>query len=110
MADQLENKNNIASQLLDVEIMYLVNQGPKRLSEIRTALAKVFGIEPEMTTITLRVRELTAKGFVMKLETNGDAIYALTSEGHHLLGEFIESISQIALTMQLGLNQKLVRT
>ena len=110
-SDPSSTAKNIAHQLLDVELLYLLNLRPESLRGLSRYLITAFGIDPGATSIFTRLKALERSGLVMVLpeQASSGEIYAISPLGTQKLGEGIESLSEISLTMQLGLCQKLTK-
>jgi DNA-binding PadR family transcriptional regulator len=107
----------VSQRLADAEILYVLSFQPMKIMNL---------IDSLRTTFDLSVTHEVALDIISNLESgkllaafrktgesemgdSSDDVYGITPYGLKLLKEFVESLSQIALTMQLGFNQKLVR-
>ena len=103
----------VREKVLDLEILYLLNLRPKRASELRNLLVSTFRVNASDEIIASRISYLVSLGLarmsVGSATQVDNCMYSLTPKGAKELDEGIQSLSEIALTMQLSLTQPLVK-
>ena len=104
--------NAIARQLVDVEILYLLNFGPKSGYELRKQLSRAFNIRISYGTLyphlhALERSELISGTWSQKEESAPvkKRVYELTQNGSSLLRQSVQNLSIIANTMQMMMNK-----
>ncbi|MDG6904421.1 MAG: helix-turn-helix transcriptional regulator [Nitrososphaerota archaeon] len=102
-----EGASNLAKQLVDIEILYLLTFGPKSGYELKKQLQNWFKIGVSYGTLYPHLHSLESIGYVtgkwqQKFETAPlkKRTYTLTHSGEETLRGSIESLTKIALTMQ----------
>ena len=107
----------IARKLTEVEILYVLACKPKTLSELAAQMETTFGLETMDGMVTENLLTLKSRKFVRSFsnqpianqsDSNDFAFesFSITPLGLSILGQWIESLSEITLTMQLGLHQR----
>lgn len=110
----------VAHQLIEVEILYLLSYQPMTGSSLNDSLRRIFDLRVSLSELSGKLRYLEKEGLVKSVVSFGNGVgnkdhtsiesgYSITPLGSKALATYIESLSTVALTMQLGLNQKLVR-
>lgn len=106
----------IVQRLAGVEILYALSFQPMKLDGLIESARRTFGLAFGSGTLHEILANLEAEGLVAvlrkELQSDKDSsedVYGITSVGLKLLKEYIESLSQMTLTMQLGFDQKLLR-
>ncbi|MDG6995418.1 MAG: hypothetical protein JRN52_05805 [Nitrososphaerota archaeon] len=103
----------VREKVLDLEILYLLNLRPKRASELRDLLESMFRVKASDEIVASRISYLVSSGLARMTvgsATQADKwMYSLTPKGAKEMDEGIQSLSEIALTMQLSLTQPLVK-
>ena len=109
---QIAESANVAKQLMDVEILYLLTFSPKSGYELRKLLSSWFKINISYGTLYPHLHSLEKSGLVtgawqQKFDEAPlkKRMYSLTSLGQASLRGNIESMSKIALTMQFRMTQ-----
>jgi len=103
---------NVAKQLVDIEILYLLTFSPKSGYELRKHLLNWFKINISYGTLYPHLHALEKSGLVIgtwqqKFEEAPlkKRMYSLTPTGQRTLRGNIESLSKISLTMEFMLTQ-----
>jgi len=112
-----ERIQEIAVKLDTVEVLYVLALRPANISNLGDRLKSTFGFEMDSSRITDVIEILHSSGLIRKFSNYLDESQALRSPqeafsitplGLSKLAEWIESLSEITLTMQLGLDQRIV--
>jgi DNA-binding PadR family transcriptional regulator len=113
-----DDSKNISRQLVDVEILYLLNFGPKSGYQLKKNLASLFHLNLSYGTLYPHLHSLDKAQLISgtwKYQTETAPLkkrmYSLTQKGLTKLSKSIGSLARIALTMQfmiarLDLNPK----
>lgn len=103
----------VAHQLLDVEILYLLSRKPESMQGITRSLSSTFGLIVTPATVFARTTFLKSEGLVQMIlrsaigpDLSGEC-YTITPQGIEILSSWIDSLAEITLTMQLGINEKI---
>jgi hypothetical protein len=106
--------NEISEKLIGIEVLYVLASKPCGNSELASRLMTTFGFEVDSKTLEDVIEELESLHLVggssnysgnKPLDTHD--LFSVTSLGMTKLREWIESLSEITLTMQFGLHQRL---
>jgi len=111
-------QSQVARQLVDIEILYLLNFGAKSGYELRKSLSKSFGIKISYGTLYPHLHALERSSLIsgtwssQKEETTAQQqvslkkrVYDLTVQGTNVLKESIERLGSLSMTMQFLLNK-----
>jgi hypothetical protein len=114
---ELQNRE-ISQKLCDVEILYILSSNPKTLETLVGRLKYIFGLEIGTKVVLDRLTELILQKLVISFSSRleGQQIggnyshesFSLTPLGLNTLSQWIEALSEITLTMQLGLDQRIM--
>jgi hypothetical protein len=114
---ELKNRE-ISQKLCDVEILYILASNPKTLETLVGRLKTIFGLETVTKVVLDRLTELMSHKLVISFSSRleGQKVdgnyshesFSLTPLGLNALSEWIEALSEITLTMQLGLDQRIM--
>ncbi|MDG6905102.1 MAG: hypothetical protein JRN20_04875 [Nitrososphaerota archaeon] len=112
----ISDSGQLVQRLADVEILYLLSLQPLELNNLVRTLRTTFEYSTVKGTVSQLLASLEAEGLVAsfrkeatELGNSCSELFGITPTGLKLLRVHVESISGMALTMQLGYNQKLVR-
>ena len=110
------DSEQLVQRLADIEILYMLSFQPMTLNNLVDSLRATFDLPSARGTIGEILANLEAEGLVSvfrKSESqnrySADDLYGISPVGLKLLRGDIKSLSEIALTMQLGFSQKLMR-
>jgi len=114
---ELSKSREITQKLAGVEILYILASKPKTLTELTAQLKTTFGLETVSTAVVENLLDLRSRKFVRSFsshpilnqpaaDNSSHESFSITPLGLSTLSEWIESLSEITLTMQLGLNQR----
>ncbi|MGI0090288.1 MAG: hypothetical protein ACREBS_01135 [Nitrososphaerales archaeon] len=109
-----KDSTSVALQLLDVEILYLISYRPLTLNNLVDSFNSTFDLFVSPSALFGRLRYLERadklKSF-QKLGVGSDygELYSITLFGSKKLSGNMQSISEIALTMRLGINPKVIQ-
>ncbi len=114
---ELSKSREITQKLADVEILYILASKPKSLTELTARLKKTFGLETTSAVVKENLLDLRLRKFVRSFSNHPVANQSVADNFHHesfsitplglsTLSEWIESLSEVTLTMQLGLDQR----
>ncbi len=117
--DELDPRavSEIAAKLTEVEVLYILASKPAAVAELLGRVRNTFGLEADPIQIedvvdTLDSRKLIRRFSSFPGETShvgpSEESFSITLLGLVKLGKWIESLSEIAIIMQLGLNQRVV--
>ena len=105
-----DDSKNISRQLVDVEILYLLNFGPKSGYQLKKHLASSFHLDLSYGTLYPHLHSLDKAQLISgtwKYQSENAPLrkrmYSLTQKGLAKLSKSIGSLSRIALTMQFML-------
>ncbi len=105
-----EDSKNISRQLVDVEILYLLNFGPKSGYQLKKNLHSSFHLDLSYGTLYPHLHSLDKAQLISgtwKYQSENAPLrkrmYSLTQKGLAKLSKSIRSLSRIALTMQFML-------
>jgi hypothetical protein len=116
--DSLE-VNEVAGKLIEVEVLYVTSSKPAKLHELAGRLKATFGLDAKPHEINEAIESLESQRVIRRLsnypidasthsiEISTDT-FSITPLGLGKLGDWIESLSEIVLTMQLGLDQRVL--
>jgi hypothetical protein len=116
-ADEPVVSDEVANKLMEVEILYILASRPAATGELVAQLKGTFGLETDSTQVGQMIEKLDTLRWIRKFssfEADGSLsgsireAFSITPMGLAKLGGWIESLSEIALTMQLGLHQRVV--
>ena len=111
--------NEIADKLIIVETLYILAASPASPREVVNRLKSIFGLDSNENRVIGVLGGLADRNLIRKFSNFPDQTlslnlssesFSITPLGLKKLGEWLESLSEITLTMQLGLNQRLVVT
>jgi hypothetical protein len=109
--------NEIADKLVVVETLYILAPNSASPREVVGRLKNIFGFDSNGDRVMAVLESLAARNLIRKSSNFADQSpslnllsesYSITPHGLRKLGEWLESLSEITLTMQLGFNQRLV--
>jgi len=103
----------IAAKLIEVEVLYGFAPKPFTISELSNRLQTSFGLETDRTSLEETVDNLVSDGLLRNFSNysaDPEKFFSITPDGLSKLGEWIESLSEITLMMQLGLHQRIAMT
>ena len=106
----------LAQRLADVEILCLLSFQSMTINYLTDSLRTTFGLSISLPAVGEILSQLEIDYAIEPIRKVGspepnissDKVYAITTRGLKLLKEYIGSLSEIALTMQLGFNQKII--
>lgn len=105
----------IAGKLDVVEVLYVLASKPAIVLDLNGRLKAAFGLEMDFSRVGEVVEILDSRRLIRKFSNYSNESQSIPQEaltitalGLSKLGEWIESLSEIALTMQLGLDQRIV--
>ncbi|MDA4110999.1 MAG: hypothetical protein OK439_00560 [Thaumarchaeota archaeon] len=115
-----ERVDCLQEKLIDVEILYILTSKPTNISELKNNLNSTFGLKVDISALSEKLAELESEKLVRwfqlqptgsKSALNGlvEKSFSVTPKGLITLQGWIESLSEITLTLQLGLNQRVIR-
>ncbi len=113
ISEKERGANEIADSLVGVEALYILAANPATTREVVSRLRTNFGLDAE----TDQIRPVLANLITRKLIRNFGSLpgqvtpldsFSITPLGLSTLSKWLESLSEITLTMQLGLSQRLV--
>lgn len=107
----------IACKLDIVEVLYVLASKPGTVSDLNSRLRATFGFEMEFSRSREVIEILDSRKLVRKFSNyqseNHSAVssqeaFSITPAGLTKLDEWLQSLSEITLTMQLGLDQRIL--
>jgi hypothetical protein len=109
--------NEIAQILYDVEVLYILAPKPLSLNQLVNRLKTTFGLETNPIELK-RVLDLLDSRRVVRMLSNyssdntlsgvSQESFCVTPLGLSTFGRSLEALAEITLTMQLGLEQRVV--
>jgi len=109
--------NEIADKLVIIETLYILAASPASPRDVVSRLKSIFGFDSNEDQVVEVLGGLADRNLIRKFSNLPDQTlslklssesFSITPLGLKKLGEWLESLSEITLTMQLGLNQRLV--
>lgn len=114
LADKINGGEfELSHKLSDIEILFLLASRPHSLSNLADQLKSTFGSDLAPDMVFGIVDELITQGLVRRYSNiyeETSSSYSITPLGLSKLAERLESLSEIVLKMQLGLNQQVLVT
>jgi len=112
---EITRTDEIAESLITVETLYIIASNPVSLRELTGRLKTNFGMNVSADQVNQVLENLVEGRMIRKfvnIPGNGTAetgleAFSITPLGLSRLSKWLESLSEITLTMQLGLNQRL---
>ena len=113
---EITKTDEIAENLITVEILYIIAANPTSAREMIARLKTNFGLVAEADHVNVHLENLIVERMIRKFATipGQDAsagvsqeAFSITPFGLSNLGRWLESLSEITLTMQLGFKQRL---
>jgi hypothetical protein len=118
LADQSSELDiKIVGNLQKTEVLYVFASRPGTVSEAIDRLNRAFGLNPKTEGITEIVDAFVSRGLIkefpessheLEQENSSKRSYVITTLGASLLRESIDALSEVILTMQLGLNERFI--
>jgi len=105
--------SEIVDKLVEVETLYVLASKPAALPDLVSRLRTIFGFESNLG-ISGVLEELQSRKLIRKFSNypstvvgSGQESFSITPLGLSKLSNWLESLSEITLTMQLGLDQRI---
>jgi hypothetical protein len=105
--------SDVASRLTEIEVLYAVASKPLSAQDLVDRLETTFGLETDIVSIGVVLAGLVDSGFIRRFSSSGypnpssRESFSIAPTGITKLSRWIESLSEITLTMQLGLHQRI---
>jgi DNA-binding PadR family transcriptional regulator len=109
------DSQELVQRLADLEILYILSFQPMKLNGLVDSLRTAFDLSASRATVREILANLEAENLIAAFresaehKDSSDDVYGIAPIGLKLLKRYIESLSEITLTMQLGFSQMLVR-
>jgi hypothetical protein len=107
--------NEISDKLVEVETLYVLASKPVALQDLVSRLRTIFAFESNIDGVNEVLEQLQSRKMVRRFSYypttaigSGQESFSITPLGLSKLGEWLESLSEITLTMQLGLDQRIM--
>jgi hypothetical protein len=104
---------DVASRLTEIEVLYAVASKPLSAQDLVGRLETTFGLETDIASIGEVLSGLVDLGLIRRFSNSSypnpssRESFSITPTGITKLSRWIESLSEITLTMQLGLHQRI---
>ncbi len=107
----------LSNRLAEVEVLHLLNFGPKDAGKLLCDLRMVFGCSISPEELHTLLVGMESGGLIQRLNGADESgtgsqvseLYCATCDGIRLFESAVEELTHITLTMQLRLSQELVR-